>query len=207
MEFLLLIVGVALAQTLAVVSPGPSLVVVARSSVAYSRAAGLWTALGLGVGTLVWAAAAMFGLQILLTQLPALYTAMKIAGALYLFYLAFMLWRHAGAPLEIQTKSGAADRPQPWRHFSKGLFTQLANPKVAVFFGSILVSLLPPDTPIWVYLVLLPIFVFLEIAWYSAVAVAISHDRLKNGYLRFKPKIDRVTGTVLGGLGVRLVAE
>lgn len=136
----------AAAHLLAVISPGPSLLVVTRTAMAVSRQAGLWTALGFAIGSLIWAAAALFGLNLLFVVAPWLYTAMRVGGALYLLYLAVMLWRHARAPFDLApagrklSESGRAS-------FRRGLLTQMSNTKVVVFMGSILVALLPPDPP------------------------------------------------------------
>lgn len=206
MDLVLVLAGVALAQLAAVISPGPSLLVVARVSIATSRSAGAWTAVGLGVGSVIWAAAALFGLQAAFATLPWLYTVMKVAGALYLFYLAIMLWRHARTPIDIGGKSGqgAMSRRAAVR---RGLLTQLANPKVAVFFGSIFVTLLPPQPSPAFYAVLLPLVFLVEAAWYVFVAHALSTERLRRRYARLKAAIDRITGTVLAGLGAKLIAD
>ena len=207
MDIFLVVFAVALAQLLAVISPGPSLLVVARASIAASRAAGAWTAVGLGIGSVIWAAAALFGLKALFAAAPWLYMAMKLAGAAYLIYLAVMLWRHARDPLPI-SDAGPAQRPaQVSGAVRRGLLTQLANPKVAVFFGSIFVTLLPAQPSALFYALILPTVFTVEVAWYVFVACALSTRRLRDRYARAKATIDRATGTFLGGLGIKLVAD
>lgn len=210
MEVALMLGGVGVAHLLAVISPGPSLLVVARTAVSSSRAAGAWVALGLGLGTLVWAVAALFGLGLLFAAAPWLYAGLRIGGALYLLYLAVMLWRHAGDPLPV----GPGDSPAGTRPalgaagaVRLGLLTQLSNPKVAVFFGSIFVALLPPVVPGWMAAALLVIVFANEVGWYLGVAVAFSTPRLRDGYARLKAWIDRATGSVLAALGLRLAAD
>ncbi|MDF3887584.1 LysE family transporter, partial [Cupriavidus basilensis] len=80
-----LAIGGALA--LGAVSPGPSFVMVARAAIARSRADALHMALGMGLGGVVFAAAALLGLKLLLAAVPWLYMAMKVGGGLYLVYL------------------------------------------------------------------------------------------------------------------------
>ncbi|MEL6680666.1 MAG: LysE family transporter, partial [Pseudomonadota bacterium] len=89
----------AVSHLLAVVSPGPSLVVVLRAAVGAGPRAGVFVALGMGLGTLVWAVGSWFGLAALFAVAPFLLTALTWAGAVFLVYLALMLWRHAAAPL------------------------------------------------------------------------------------------------------------
>ena len=71
--------------------------------------------------------------------------AFRIGGAAYLLYLAFMLWRHAGAPIEIATARNV--QAGGWQVFLRALLLQLGNPKIMVFFGSIFLSLLPAQSP------------------------------------------------------------
>lgn len=73
MSTILLLAAIGTAHLLAVLSPGPSFLVVARTAMASSRAAGIWAALGMGVGSLIWAVAALFGLNLLFTLVPWLY--------------------------------------------------------------------------------------------------------------------------------------
>lgn len=204
MELILGILGVALAHLVAVVSPGPSFLVVTRTALSQSRRAGVWTAVGLGVGSVLWALAALFGLKLLFTAVPWLYAGLKLAGALYLFYLAVMLWRHAQAPLPQTATVGSA--PGSGRQALRlGLLTQLANPKAAVFFGSVFVALLPPEAPGWLPALLLAIIFATEFAWYGFIALAFSTLRLRRAYAGIKAWIDRAAGLILGALGVRLI--
>jgi threonine/homoserine/homoserine lactone efflux protein len=92
--------------------------------------------------------------------------------------------------------------------FLIALGTQLSNPKAAVFYGSIFAALLPRDLPLLVAAVLLPAFVFVvEAGWYAIVALALSSASPRAAYLRAKTVVDRVAATVLGILGLKLVAS
>ncbi|MFC3283366.1 LysE family translocator [Litchfieldella rifensis] len=206
MELFLIVAGVGVAHLLAVMSPGPSLLVVARAAIATSRVAGVWTAFGIGVGSMIWVLAALFGLTLVFAAAPWVYAGMKVVGAIYLFYLAIQLWRHAKLPMRVD---GSEDTPSgaPWKLFCRGLLVQLSNPKVVVFMGSILITLLPPQPSSGLVAALLLVVFLNEFVWFSFVACAFSIPRLRDGYIRFKSVIDRVTGTCLGGLGVRLIAS
>jgi threonine/homoserine/homoserine lactone efflux protein len=198
---------------LAVISPGPSLLVVARSAIAGSRAEGTRVAVGLGLGTLVWSLAALFGLSVLFALAPWLYTGMKIAGAAFLLYIAVMMWRHANEPVALdgalaERDDGPAGAGSgPLAAVRLGLLTQLANPKVAVFFGSIFVTLLPADPSVGVQAAVIAIVCVNEVAWYTAVAYAFAVERLRRGYARAKVWVDRTCGGFLALLGLRLVVE
>lgn len=117
---------------LGAISPGPSFVVVARTSLSSSRAAGLRVALGLGLGGLVYALLALAGLIALLAAVEWLFTMLKLAGAAYLLYLAVRLWTHA---------RDAIGPTEPHRTVRsdvvRGLVVQLSNPKTAVVYASV----------------------------------------------------------------------
>lgn len=194
------LVSIGLIQLLAVISPGPSFLITARTAVAQSRADGIKVALGLGAGTVIWSSAALLGLNAVFHAVPALFMAMKIAGALFLIYIAWMIFRHAPEPLRVD---GTGDRlPNP---FVKGFLTQISNPKVAVFFGSIFIAMLPQQVPLWMTLALIIIVSLNEVWWYSVVALFFGSAPVRSFYLGAKAWIDRVTGLFLGALGLRLL--
>jgi RhtB (resistance to homoserine/threonine) family protein len=186
------------------VSPGPSFVVVVRSALAHGSREGLWVTLGLGLGTLIWAGAALFGLGLLFAAFPWLYLGLRVAGAAFLLWMAWQLWRHAHAPAPAIGDDGAPPRRPP-EAVRTGLLTQLANPKVAVFFGSIFVTFLPPDASNAFRLAALGCCFAVELAWYCLVSVAFTHAAIRARYIGARHVVDRITGTVLAGLGARLV--
>jgi threonine/homoserine/homoserine lactone efflux protein len=131
---------------------------------------------------------------------PVLFMAMKIAGALFLLYIAYMIFRHAAEPLKIEGEGERLANP-----FLKGFLTQISNPKVAVFFGSIFIAMLPAQVPLWMTLALIAIVSLNEVWWYSVVALFFGSGPIRRFYLKAKAWIDRVTGLFLGALGLRLL--
>ncbi len=194
------LLSIGLIQLLAVISPGPSFLITARTAVAQSRAAGLKVALGLGAGTVIWSSAALLGLNAVFHAVPILFMGMKVAGALFLLYIAYMIFRHAAEPLKIEGQGERLSNP-----FLKGFLTQISNPKVAVFFGSIFIAMLPSEVPLWMTLALIFIVSFNEVWWYSVVALFFGAGPVRSFYLRAKAWIDRITALFLGALGLRLL--
>jgi threonine/homoserine/homoserine lactone efflux protein len=188
-------------QLLAVISPGPSFLITARTAVASSRLDGVKVALGLGAGTVIWSTAALLGLKAVFQAVPILFMAMKIGGALFLLWIAFQIFRHAAIPLDLG-KPKVENRRSP---FIQGFLCQIANPKVAVFFGSIFIALLPTQIPIWMVVALIAMVSLNEVWWYSAVSIFFSAGPVRNFYLKAKPSIDRITGLFLGALGLKLL--
>lgn len=186
---------------LAVISPGPSFLITARTAVAASRLDGMKVALGLGAGTVIWSSAALLGLKAVFQAVPLLFMAMKIGGALFLLWIAIQIFRHAAVSLDLHAGNGATRRSP----FAQGFYCQIANPKVAVFFGSIFVALLPAQVPWWMVVALIAMVSFNEVWWYSAVSLFFATGPVRGFYLKAKKWIDRVTGVFLGVLGLRLL--
>jgi threonine/homoserine/homoserine lactone efflux protein len=199
------ILGIGSALAVGAMSPGPSFLMVARTAVASSRMNGLSAALGMGVGATVFAIAALFGLQAVLAAVPWLYLALKLVGGTYLVYLGYRIWKGARTPLALSVDGKSNHANTLLRSFLLGLGTQISNPKTAIVYGSIFASLLPQEIPVTL-IIAIPIVVFMiEAGWYSVVAVLLSSTSPRDTYLRYKSWIDRVVGSVMGLLGVRLV--
>jgi threonine/homoserine/homoserine lactone efflux protein len=190
------------AHFLAAASPGPAILMAARTGVTRGFRTGAWLSLGIGVGAMVWAIAALFGLAVLFKAAPALLWAFKIAGALFLCWIALRMWRHADEPL---VEAAATDTPvSAWSAFRLGVTTQLANPKPAVFFGAVFVSTVPPGTSLpWIGVILLMVLMN-ELVCALAVARAFSFDAPRRAYARLKGRIDRTFGAILAALGLKI---
>jgi RhtB (resistance to homoserine/threonine) family protein len=200
---LLTLATIALVHMLAVMSPGPSFLITARTAVAQSRADGIKVALGLGAGSILWSAAALLGLNFLFHQFHWLFVGMKVAGALFLLWIAVQIFRHAADPVAMN--EGAAGRENRHSALLRGFLTQISNPKVVVFFGSIFIAMLPSEAPGWMIAALIAIVTMNEVVWYSLVSLFFGSPPVRRFYLRVKRWIDRTTGVFLGLLGLRLL--
>lgn len=186
----------------AAISPGPAVLMAARTGLTEGFRTGAFLAAGIGAGAVVWAAAAMFGLNLVFAAAPALLWALKLLGGGYLLWMAWHLWKDATTPLDTSAKT-AVPR-SAGSAFRLGLFTQLANPKPAVMFSAIFLGTVPPSTPIWVYGALLVVVFLNETIWNTLVARIFSLDRTRNRYISLKTIIDRSFGTMLALLGIKI---
>ena len=199
MESILALLSITAALTVGAMSPGPSFVMVARTALAGSRRDGLAAALGMGVGGVIFATAALLGLHALLAAVPALYAAFKVLGGAYLVYLGIRIWRGAREPV---TVNAAPSNRLP---FVLGLASQLTNPKTAIVYASVFASLLPREVPL-ALLVALPMIVFaIETGWYGFVAAVLSRPSPRARYVAWKVWVDRTAGGVMAGLGLNLI--
>src|SRR5688572_12197392 len=197
MAELLAFLGVAV---VVIVTPGQDTALTVRNTLAGGRRAGLRTAAGVVCGQAVWALAASAGVAALLVASEPAFVALKLAGAAYLVYLGAQALlaaaRRAPAGPELPRAAGGGELRQ-------GLLSNLGNPKMAVFFSSLLPQF-GDSFPLLLALGLL--FCALTLTWLSVYAMAIARagDVLRRP--RVRRAIDAVTGTALVGLGLRLAA-
>lgn len=197
---LLTVLGVHLAAS---VSPGPNVLLIIQTASTSSRRTALAAAAGVATGALFLASAAALGLGLLLAGAGGLDRVLRVVCGLYLLYLGVAMWRGARHPMA-GSQAGSVTRSAVV--FRRGLFTNITNPKAAVFFGSVLTGLLPPATPVWVRVAAVLICVLNSTAWHVLLAYAFSTGTVHRIYGRAKPTLDRVAGTLMGALGVRFVA-
>ena len=195
--------SIAFALMLGAMSPGPTSIYVAKDSIAISRKHGLYTAFGTGTGAAIFGLLAVLGLQALLLAVPSAYLALKICGGLYLLWLAYKIIKHAKEPIEAD--QSVSSQMSLRRAFTTGLITQLANPKIAIVLASIFTALLPKEIPTYYYFVLPMLCFFIDAGWCSLVAVALSAEKPRRVYLKFKAVFDRAAGVVMTVLGLKLI--
>jgi threonine/homoserine/homoserine lactone efflux protein len=180
-------------------------VMVAREAVSSSKSQALGAALGMGVGGLVFGAAALLGLQAVFHAVPSLYVALKVLGGLYLCYLGFLIFKSAKQPLPVQAGSTKAVNAK--RSFWLGLTTQLSNPKTAIVYASVFAAFLPQQFSAAFAAALLLLVFVVEAGWYSLVAQVLSSAAPQKAYLSYKAWVDRAAGLVMFGLGLRLISS
>jgi len=186
----------------AFVVPGPAMLLALRNTLTGGLPAGIATGAGLALVAALWTAAALAGLGALFVLVPWAYGAMKLAGALYLLWIAYQIWRDAGAPL------GHSDRParrRLTRAFAAGALVNLANPKSVLFSAAVLVVIFPAGLAFGEAALVVLLHAALEVIGYTALALILSRPAARALYLRAKLWIDRAAGAVLAALGLRLL--
>ncbi len=197
------ILAVAALLTLGAISPGPAVLMSARTGLTEGLRTGMFLAVGIGLGAVVWAVVALGGLAVLFQVAPALLWAFKIAGGLFLLWTAVGMWRHASEPLP----DSAGEPPRSALSALRlGLVTQLANPKPAVLLGAIFIGTIPPETPAVVLVALLAYLFAVETTWNAFVARIFSFQSTRRAYTGAKTAIDRCFGGLLALLGVKIAA-
>jgi threonine/homoserine/homoserine lactone efflux protein len=196
-------------SALVIVTPGQDTALTIRNSLLGGRRAGVFTALGVSSGQAVWALATSIGLAALLAASEPAFLALKLAGAVYLLYLGLhSLW---GAFRGTTATAGDEVARRPLRAavaYRQGVLSNLGNPKMAVFFTSLLPQFSGGGGGAFAGLLALGlVFCALALVWLSAYAVVV--DRAGRWLRRpsIRRAIDAVTGAVLVALGLRLAGE
>jgi threonine/homoserine/homoserine lactone efflux protein len=203
---LLAFLGVAVILT---ITPGPDFALVTRVGLARGRAAAWFTSLGVVTGHVTWGLAAGVGLAALLNASATLYTILRLAGAAYLIWLGLhaLLAREA-AP---EASGGAAAPMAPKRYASayrQGLVIDLLNPKIGVFYTTLLPQFIAPGQPVLLTSVLLAsLFALIVALWLGSYVLLLDRASAVFRLPGIRRWLARVTGVVLVGLGLRLALE
>lgn len=186
----------ALALTGAILSPGPAVIACVRTAAAHGARAALPYGIGLALGAALWAAFALAGLSVVFHLVPVLYVALRVAGGLYLLWLAWRLWQGASAPLPAAARAGGV-----WQ----GVALNLSNPKPAIFYSALIVSIFPGPLGWGAVATILLAALVIELFWYATMTLAMSAAPVRRAYLGAKLWIDRGAALAVGALGLRLI--
>ncbi len=195
---------------LLIVTPGPDTALVLRNSVWGGRGAGAATAAGVGTGLATWTVAASLGIAALIQASEPAFLVLKLVGAAYLAYLGIQAVRAAfrGSAGHASAELVPRARVRPATALRQGVLSNLANPKIAVFFTTFLPQFVPPSSHSFLALLELGfIFCGITVAWLLAYAVVAARV---GAFLRrpaVRRALDGATGVVLIGLGLRLATE
>jgi threonine/homoserine/homoserine lactone efflux protein len=189
---------------LVIVTPGQDTALTIRNSLLGGRRSGVFTALGVASGNCTWAVATSAGIAALLVASEPAFVALRLFGAGYLIFLGAQALLSA---VSVTERHATVEQPRAgraWTSFRQGLVSNLGNPKIAVFFPSLLPQFADSFAPL---LTLGVIFAAMTLVWLTAYAFAVA----KAGQVLLRPRvrrlIDAVVGVVLVAFGVRLATD
>ena len=191
-----------------IVTPGPDMALVTRNALAGGGRAAAFTALGVGIGVLAWAAAAALGVAQLLDRSALAFTVLKFAGAAYLVLLGIrsLVRSTAAADGESAGAEGGLGIGA-LAALRQGTLGNLFNPKAGVIFVSILPQFIQPGDSLPRLLAMLVTFEVMIVGWLVVYGALISRLGQSRMGASVRGALERVTGVVLVGLGLRLAVE
>jgi threonine/homoserine/homoserine lactone efflux protein len=194
-----------------IVTPGQDTALTIRNTLVGGRRPGVLTALGVSTGQACWTVATSAGIAALLVASEPAFVALKLAGAAYLVFLGAQALYNAllgGRPKPRVARATAPQRLAPAVAFRQGVISNLGNPKMAVFFTSLLPQFTPGGGASFSVLLLLGLlFCTMTFVWLTGYAFAVARA---GDFLRRPPirrALDALTGAVLVALGLRLATE
>jgi threonine/homoserine/homoserine lactone efflux protein len=188
---------------IAFLSPGPNFVGIVSSAV-NRRISGIFAAIGVSLGTTIWAIMAVTGATALLTSYPNAAIVMQFLAGCYLIWLGLKSLRSATKKGNTASISGEKIETI-FQSFRKGLLIQLTNPKTALFWVSIISIVVKPGAPALVGVILIVGTTFIALVWHMTLALAFSAGPTRDLYLRGRRWISAGFGIVFTLLGLRLV--
>lgn len=183
--------------------PGANVLLIAHLGASAGRRSAVWAALGVCAITLFWSSSAVLGVHALFELFPTARRVLQAAGALYLLYIAWRLWRSGSATARA---SGPAPAMADGRAFRLGMLTNLSNPKSALFFGSVFSTALPPHPGAAVLAGAVALVVVNALAWHLLLAVLASAPQVQAGYAAQQGRLSRAAGAIVGAFGLSLLA-
>lgn len=193
-----------------VVTPGPDTALIIRQALRNGARAASLSAFGISTGSSAWAVASVLGVAILLERSATAFTLLKLAGAAYLIYLGVRslvgsFGTAAGAP---------SDRAhfKPVRHnassaFIQGLLNNLLNPKAGAIFVTVMPQFIQPHDSLVRLFLMVACYDVIVVAWLCMYGYVVSRAGRSRIGARVRRSLERLTGVVMIGLGIRLALE
>ena len=200
--------GFLVLSIIVIVTPGPDTALTIRNTLLGGRGSGIATAAGVAFGQAAWSVATSAGVVALLVAAEPAFVALKLAGAAYLVFLgAQALWAalRPGRSILAVAATPHTARLHPASALRQGVVSNLTNPKMAVFFPSLLPQFVSPGATSFVALLALGlIFCLMTLSWLTlyAFVVARAGDVLRRA--RVRRIVEGVTGAVLVAFGIRV---
>ena len=187
------------------ISPGPDIIYIVSKTIAQGRKIGFASSLGVCVGAFVYVVATALGLSAILETSLIAFSIVKYAGAAYLVYLGIKSLMSKGSTFDMPTEDKVSDTP--WQAFRQGVLIDILNPKVAVFFMAFLPQFVRPELGYTsAQLLILGVIVILMaiLVEFTIILTAAQTTTFFRKNRKLSIWLDRILGTVLIGLAVRL---
>lgn len=189
--------------TVALASPGPDFVMAVRNSIMGSRQAGIFTAIGFGLGVAVHVAYCLAGLALIISQSLVLFNIIKWIGAAYLFYVGYQALKSKGYSSNHDAIATSISI-SPAQALRSGFVTNLFNPKATLFFLALFTQILSPDINFNDKAIYGLTCIMMTMLWFSIVATVLTTKKIRAAFLRMSKWIDRVCGCLFIALGIKL---
>lgn len=187
---------------LGAMSPGPSLAMVAKHSLAGGRVNGLATAWAHAFGIGIYAFITLIGLAVVLQQSPFLFKTISYAGAAYLAYLGYNALRSKGG---VAARLESGEQTSVWQSAKEGFLISLLSPKIALFFIALFSQFVAVGDTFTAKSLIVMTPLIVDGLWYTLITFLLSSPKLIDKIRSKAMLIDRLSGAVLILLALRVV--
>lgn len=201
----ILFLTIALVHIAALVTPGPDFFFVSQTAISRSRKEAMMGVLGITVGVMIWAAVALLGLHLILEKMAWLHTAIMLGGGAYLCWMGYQLIRSALKKKVVNEEIATVKLASSGKSFLKGLFTNLANPKAIIYFGSVFSLFVGDNLGTHARLGLFILIALETFCWFALVASLFALPKMRQSYQRLAKWIDGVAGGLFTAFGIHLI--
>lgn len=193
---------------LAAISPGPDFVVVMKNATSHGRKAGLYTTCGVVLGLLVHVTYCVLGLGVIITQSILAFQIIKIAGAVYLLYLAYkLLMSPKTTSVEATTPINQQKPKTPFAYIREGFLVNLLNPKATVFILSLFTTAISSSAAPFVKYIVGAEIVIITGLRFCCMSYGINTSYIQKRIHSLKYYIEKVMGWVLALLAVKVLID
>jgi len=192
--------------TVGVASPGPATLMILGTAMSRGRASALALSFGIVTGSFFWGTVAAFGLVAAMKTSADLFTAMKVAGGIYLFYLAFRAWRSALTTDQSLTVK-ASDSVSLGRSYVRGLLLHLTNPKAPLVWLATLSVGLGETAPFPFLILAITLCMLVAMIIFIGYAVLFSTPTATRFYISFRRPFDAVLGFLFGAAAIKILTS
>ncbi|MUI54395.1 LysE family translocator [Aliivibrio fischeri] len=209
MEYLLVLLHVALIWLLAVATPGANVLLTINTALNYDRKIASFSAFGVSCATLLWSFFGGSGLVILFSHFPQLFGLMKVVGGSYLLYLGMRqiyLTRKIKRLGEL-TEINQTISPSKRKVFISAFITSILNPKTGFFVVSLFSVSMPENMSATMIFVIMLTMASITLSWHLFLATAFSHESARSVYARISGVMDYVTGGLFTILGIKVMTS
>ncbi|GEK16242.1 LysE family transporter [Aliivibrio fischeri] len=209
MEYLLVLLHVALIWMLAVATPGANVLLTINTTLNYDRKIAVFSAFGVSCATLLWAFFGGSGLVILFSHFPQLFGLMKVVGGSYLLYLGM---RQIYLTQKVKRLGGLIESnqmvsPSKRKVFISAFITSILNPKTVFFVVSLFSVSMPENMSATTILAIMLTMASITLSWHLFLATAFSHESAKSVYARISGVMDYVTGGLFTIFGIKVMTS
>jgi RhtB (resistance to homoserine/threonine) family protein len=195
-------------SVLLILIPGPDTAIVTKHALLAGRRGGVFAAVGVTTGLVIWTLAAAVGIAAVLRASAVAFLVLKIAGVVYLVWLGIQMLRNRSPVATTELEGRLRGRRVAGKAARQGLLSDLSNPKIAVFFTSFLPQFVHGDRHGFASLLVLGvIFCALTLLWLVFYGILVGHGSTVLRRPAVRRALDRFTGVVLVAFGIRLAFE